>query len=78
MEEYDAVNHSQLAETFCTLLGCDMSVAKTAEIMFLHKNTILQRKKKIEELYPFDPFSPVYRNQFQFIMLMKRFSDEPC
>lgn len=38
-------------------LDVDMDVKKCAEILFLHKNTIYYRMKKIQKLLGYDPFS---------------------
>lgn len=71
LREYDEVNNAQLLFTFKNLLENDLDTSKVAEKMFLHKNTILQRKKKISELYNFDPFKRANRMQFEVAILLE-------
>jgi len=70
LREYDKKNDASLVKTFRMLLKCDLDTNVVAKKMFLHKNTVLQRKKKITELYPKDPFELTSRLQFQCICLL--------
>ncbi len=69
--EYDAQNNTELMDTLRVLLECDLNFVAAAERMYLHKNTIRQRKNKIMELLPIDPFSPPYRGQLEIAFLLK-------
>lgn len=71
LREYDEANNAQLLLTFKNLLANDLDTVKVAEKMFLHKNTILQRKKKISELYNYDPFKRANRMQFEVAILLE-------
>jgi len=68
--QYDEKNNAQLLDTFKMLIWCDMDTMAVSEKLFLHKNTVLQRKKKILKLYKYDPFSLPYRLQFQLAVLI--------
>ena len=53
------------------LLENDLSVAQTAERIFAHKNTILQRKKKIISILGYDPFVLPHRLQFELALALR-------
>jgi|GEM_PF-883144 Sugar diacid utilization regulator len=74
---YDNENNSQLLPTFRMLLSNNMETAIVAEKLFLHKNTVLQRKKKISELLSLDPFSHPYRLQFELAVVLDDFFNTP-
>lgn len=70
---YDMENNSELYSTFCMLLSNNMETAIVAQKMFLHKNTVLNRKKKICELFKNDPFIHPYRLQFELALILDGF-----
>jgi sugar diacid utilization regulator len=70
--KYDKENNSQLFETFKMLIFNDSDTIAVADKMFLHKNTVLQRRKKILSLYDYDPFALPYRLQFEFAIMLCR------
>lgn len=72
VREYDRVHGSALEETFRALLRCDMDYKQVAENLFLHKNTVLQRKQKISCLYKQDPFQLPARSQFEFAFVLEQ------
>nr|WP_300092055.1 PucR family transcriptional regulator [Sedimentibacter sp.] len=69
---YDKENNSQLLETFKMLIFNDSDTIAVADKMFLHKNTVLQRRKKIISLYDYDPFELPHRLQFEFAAVLCR------
>jgi len=69
---YDRKNNSQLFTTFTMLLQCDLNTTLVAEKMFLHKNTVLQRKRKIAELYSYDPFDTPYYLNFKCALALEQ------
>lgn len=69
---YDKENNSQLFETFKMLIFSDSDTIAVADKMFLHKNTVLQRRKKILSLYEYDPFVLPHRLQFEFAIMLCR------
>ncbi len=68
--EYDTNHFTQLVKTLQCLIKHNLNTSEVAEIMYLHKNTVLQRRKKIESLYTYDIFKPIWRAQFNLIFLL--------
>lgn len=77
LRTYDKNTNSCLEETYRILLECDLDTNLVAQKMYIHKNTVLQRKKKISELYQQDPFDLTNRLQFQFIRILNDLIDPP-
>ncbi len=50
LREYDQAHGTSLLQTLRILMRHDLDVRATAEEMVIHKNTVLQRRKRIEEL----------------------------
>lgn len=50
LKEYDALNHSNLEEVLNCYLRCDGSVQETAQKLFVHRNTINYKLRKIEDI----------------------------
>ena len=73
IRKYDQTRNSSLEETFRAILRCDMNYNLVAEQLFLHKNTVLQRKQKIVSLYDADPFQLPQRRQFELAFLLESF-----
>lgn len=76
VREYDQSKSSALVKTFRTLINCDMDYNLAAEQLFLHKNTVLQRKQKIVSLYGEDPFLLPRRRQFEFAFILESLYDK--
>ena len=72
VRRYDKTYNTDLEETFQELLNSDGSTTQVAKTMYLHRNTVLQRKKKIMDLYKCDPFVLPDRLQFELAFLLKR------
>jgi len=64
LKKYDKKNNSELLKTFKYLLDYDNNTDLVAKNLFVHKNTVLYRRKKIEEILGFNPFEK--RNRFSF------------
>ena len=77
LRSYDKSTNSCLEKTFLMLLECDMDTTLVSKKMYLHKNTVLQRKKKIAELYQGNPFDLINRLQFQFVRILRDLIDTP-
>lgn len=75
LRRYDKTYNANLEQTFCALLENNGSTAQVAETMFLHKNTVLQRRNKIVSLYKGDPFNSPERLQFELALLLQRIFD---
>ncbi|MCC8067408.1 MAG: helix-turn-helix domain-containing protein [Clostridiales bacterium] len=50
LKEYDGKNHTVLYETLKEYLDCERNYVRTAEKLFIHRNTLLYRLKRIQEL----------------------------
>ena len=77
LRSYDKSTNGCLEKTFLMLLECDMDTTLVSKKMYLHKNTVLQRKKKIAELYQGNPFDLINRLQFQFVRILRDLIDTP-
>ena len=75
LRRYDKAYNANLEQTFCELLRSNGSTAHVAETMYLHKNTVLQRRNKIVSLYKGDPFTSPERLQFELAFLLQRIFD---
>lgn len=71
VREYDLAHNSALETTLRCLLQNDMDYKAVADQLFLHKNTVLQRKQKITSLYPEDPFVLPAKKQFEFAFILE-------
>jgi len=70
--KYDKENNTQLLQTFKMLIQNDSDTLAVSDIMFLHKNTVLQRRKKIMSLYNYDPFALPQRLQFEYAVMLEK------
>ena len=50
IERYDQENDGALIETLETYFQCGSNIRKTAEALFVHKNSVIYRLEKIENL----------------------------
>lgn len=66
LHEADIRKNSQLYETLWIYLNNDRSILKTAEKMYLHRNSMLYRIKKIQELTDIDLEDP---NECEYLRL---------
>lgn len=54
LRKADELNNGNLSETLENYLNCNCNAKKTAEEMFLHRNTLNYRLKKIREILDCD------------------------
>ena len=54
LEEQDQLTNSSLVETLECYLDCNCNVSKTADTLFIHRNTMKYRIKKIKEILAID------------------------
>ncbi|CAM3983614.1 PucR family transcriptional regulator [Alicyclobacillus pomorum] len=59
--EYDRKHHSDLLRTLKVYLDCDRSKQKTAEQLFIHRQTLYHRLKLLNQLLQVDLEDPVQR-----------------
>lgn len=69
--DYDRDNNTDLLRTFRELLMHDMETNKVAKSLFLHRNTVLQRKRKIRDVLGLDPFIKADRLQYELAFLFE-------
>ena len=50
LREYDAENNTEYLSTLHTFLRCERSIVKSSQQLFIHRNTLVYRIKKINEL----------------------------
>ena len=75
LDRYDEKNNSQLTDTFFELLISNVSTAWVSQRMYLHKNTVLQRKNKIARFYPDDPFEGRNHLRYELGFILKKLFD---
>jgi len=73
LERNDKKNNSELLKTFKLLLDYDNDTDLVAEKMFVHKNTVLNRRKKIKEVLGYNPFTKEDRFNFEVGRIIERF-----
>lgn len=61
LKEYDLQNNTTLVSTLKALIRFSFNTSEVSEKLFIHKNTVLQRKNKIYELLDYDPEKYPYR-----------------
>lgn len=61
LKEYDRKNHTDLLNTLEVYLTCERNYVRTAERLFIHRNSLLYRLKRIEELTDIDLEDPDVR-----------------
>ncbi len=70
IEKYDCEKEADLLETFKLLLFEDDIIRNVADKLYVHRNTLLNRKKKIQQLLGEDPFSHPLKLNYQLVMLL--------
>lgn len=71
--DYDENHGTELMDTLECLLVNNENVKQAAEQLFIHKNTVLQRKNKIVELFGYSPFDMPHRLNFLMVFdIMKK------
>lgn len=75
IKKFDKTYNSQLEETLFALLTNNVSSAEIAEKMFLHKNTILQRKNKILSLCGPDSLTTIDHVKYELCLILQKLFD---
>lgn len=47
---YDVANNTNLLDVLSAYLSCNQNIAQTSKLLYMHRNTVLNKLKKIEEL----------------------------
>ena len=68
LEQYDAEKNTELYETLKIYAQTGFSKNRTAELMFMHRNTVNYRIQQIENLFPIDFSDPtlLFKLQYSF------------
>jgi purine catabolism regulator len=72
--EYDIEHNSDLVMTLRNLLFYNQNFSYISEMMYIHRNTLLARKKKIIEILKLDPFE--MPNMVNYLILLTQMSME--
>jgi len=70
--EYDRNNNSDLMHCLETFFDCDCNVKKTSEVLFVHKNTILYKIKKMDGLLGYPVFAQQNLFDLQLALMIKK------
>lgn len=76
LEEQDKLNNSDLVETLECYLACNCNLSKTADQLFVHRNTMKYRIKKIKEILVVDFSDPNACFTLQFAFKIKKYLSE--
>ena len=72
LKRYDLENNTALTLTLKTLIEYHFNTSKVSKKLFIHKNTVLQRKYKICELLEYNPEEYPYRQIFELAIILER------
>ena len=72
LEEYDSDRHRELLQTLDAFYRCGQNIARTAEALFVHLNTVKYRLKRVFELTGHDPYDAGTALDFQVALLIRR------
>ncbi len=70
--DYDAKNHTELVRTLETYFACQANLQKTAEALYLHRNSLAYRLRRIQELTNLDLDDLEDRFLLQLALKVKR------
>lgn len=76
LEEQDKINNSDLVETLECYLACNCNLSKTADQLFVHRNTMKYRIKKIKEILVVDFSDPNACFTLRFAFKIKKYLSE--
>lgn len=66
LHAYDMLNHSDYCHTLYTYLMCEQNTVKTAQLLFLHRNTLKYRMEKILDIIKVTLDRPMIRQRILF------------
>lgn len=75
--EYDRQHEAQLVKTLETFFSCHGNLSKTAESLYLHRNTLIYRMDRIAEITGLDLDSPEDRLSLQVALKIKEIQFGP-
>lgn len=76
LTRYDRANGTNLRDVMFYYLMNDRNIAKTSELLFMHRNTTIYKIKKIEELIGESMDDPYLRHNLIFSCLLLRYREQ--
>lgn len=64
LQSYDESKNTELIKTARILFECNLDVQRSADTLHIHRNTLLYRKKQIQEIMGYDAFMLPYSYNF--------------
>ncbi len=71
LEEYDEANQSDFLRTLAVYLENDCNAQKCGRLLFLHRNSLVYRIRRIQEITECDLSDPVERAYLRLSLLLK-------
>lgn len=62
---YDAIHKTEYYHTVKAYLECNLNLARTSEVLFIHRTTLLYRLERIKQIFDIDFKDPLERMYFQ-------------
>lgn len=72
LEEYDMKNHADLIKTLEAFFGCHGNLSQTAEMLIVHRNTLLYRMNRINQIAEIDLNRPETRLALHLALTIRR------
>jgi PucR family transcriptional regulator, purine catabolism regulatory protein len=72
LEEYDHRNHADLIKTLEAFFACHGNLSQTAEMLIVHRNTLLYRMNRINEIAEIDLNRPETRLALHLALTIRR------
>lgn len=69
--KYDETHNTNLVNTLENLLLYNLNLAEVSQKMFIHRNTLLVRKKRIIEILAHNPFEMPYKINYLLLFTLK-------
>lgn len=71
LEEYDHANQSDLLNTLDVYLENDCNAQKCGRLLFLHRNSLVYRVRRIQEITGCDLSDPIERNYLRLSFILR-------
>ena len=72
LAEYDRANKSELLHTLCVYLDNDCNAQLCSRLLFLHRNSLVYRVHRIQEISGCDLSNPTERSYLRISFLLRR------
>ena len=70
LQSYDESKNTELIKTSLALFECNLDVQRSADKLHIHRNTLLYRKKQIQEIMGYDAFDLPYSCNFMIALFV--------